>query len=122
MGINSDAELIYGIPVEAYDEDGEPTQFWSESEDGDDWLEFVGGLEIVPYGHYENPDGPRGILTHSDFPKFRGDCWDPTPVPIIELDIRLMKLERVTKMAQDAGLNDVKFYRDGQWNLVASYG
>lgn len=102
MGLYASAELIWGIPVEAYDEDGNPTPFWDE--DAADWREFEGEIEVYHYGHYDDPDGPRGILTSTRVKQYRGDCWDPTAISVTDL---------VTAEAFDESAG---------WWLVASYG
>lgn len=117
MGLNADAELIWGVPVLAYDEEtGEPTQWWDEP--GGDWVSLPGGLEVVQYGHYEDPDNHRGILTHKDVKRYRGDCWEPTRV-CADLSYNT-DYKEVQRQALNAGL-DVNFYK-ADWWLVSSYG
>ncbi len=117
MGLTADAELVWGIPVLAYDEDGEPTRYYSE--DDEDWREFE-DLTVRTYGHYEDPDGPRGILTTERVEPLQGSCWEP---------LRLSALpsisDKVPSKANDAARAadlDVDFYTDADWHLVASYG
>lgn len=118
MGFSVGAELIWGIPVKAVDDDGEPTPFWDEEHD--DWREFE-DLALATYGHYD--DEPRAILTSPRIGKIRGDAWDPKPVDVVD---DLLVTDKVPSKANDAaraaGL-DVNFYGpEAGWYLVASYG
>lgn len=116
MGLVADAELIWGVPVLAYDEDGEPTPFWDE--DNDDWREFE-GLEVRTFGHYEDPDGPRGILTSERVEPVQGSCWEParlSELPAISDKVRAKAID-----AAEAQALDVDFFA-ADWCLVASYG
>lgn len=128
MGLSPSAQLIWGIPVVAYDEAEETwdyenncyaaTPFWDLERE--DWREFEGELEVVPFGHYEDPDNQRGILTSTRIKRYRGDCWDPTQIPVIDLATELA-YSKSNDQARAAGL-DVNFYADAGWWLVASYG
>lgn len=123
MGFDADAHLIWGIPVLAYDPDtGEASPYWDE--ENDDWREFEGELYVYHYGHYEDPDGPRGMLTSKRIEMLTADCWTPIPVMAYELvnestDDKLYS--KTQDQARAAGL-DVSFYGDARWWLVASYG
>lgn len=122
MSLGANAELIWGIPVTAYDDEGEPTQFWDE--DDDDWREFEGELEVRGYGHYEDPDGPRGILTSTRVKSISGDCWTPERVYGLDLANEMNNDKLYSKSSDQArasGLG-VTFYGDAGWWLVASYG
>lgn len=121
MGIYSDADLVWGIPVLAYDEDGEPTPFWDE--EAEDWREFEGELEIFSYGHYEDPDNQRGILTSTRVDKYNADCWTPTRVPKdLPSEIFYDKVYSKSNDQARCAKLDVNFYSDAGWWLVASYG
>lgn len=122
MGLGADAELIWGIPVLAYDEDtGEPTKFWNEEDE--DWNTFEGELEVRQFGHYEDPDNHRGILTSTRVEPVSAGCWTPTPVPSdLASEINNDKLySKSNDQARASGL-DVNFYGQANWWLVASYG
>lgn len=125
MGLYSAASLIWGIPVTAYDDEGEPTEFWDE--EAEDWREFEGDLVIVPYGHYED-SCPLGILTSRAIKSFRGDCWEPTQLDWGETEDTFDEaVVRAQLEAGAAGLSvdfTVKLPGEGQsdWWLVASYG
>lgn len=128
MGLNSDAELIWGIPVLAYDEEtGEPTEFWDVNKygvDEGDWIEFHGDLEIRSYGHYEDPYNQRGILTSSRVKHLSGDCWKPGLVIPGDLATQMNNDKLYSKSEDEAraeGLG-VSFYKSANWWLVASYG
>lgn len=129
MGLNPDAELVWGIPVLAYNENSwdderdayEVTEFWDE--DAEDWREFEGELEIHQWGHYEDPDNIRGILTSTRMEKFSADCWDPALIPSNLPDELIYDkvYSKSNDQARAAGLN-VNFYGQASWWLVCSYG
>jgi hypothetical protein len=130
MGLNADAELIWGIPVVAFSEDdwddergGYPvTPFWDP--EAEDWREFEGELEVVSFGHYEDPDNHRGILTSTRMERYSADCWDPAQITPMDLGTEMNRDKTYSKsndQARAAGL-DVNFYADAGWWLVASYG
>lgn len=118
MGLYAGAELIWGIPVLAWDDEGEPTPFWSEEDE--DWREFD-GLEVVTYGHYEDPD--RAILTIKGSKRYDGDCWEPTPVSARCLDMDEVNVyqEEWPERLERNGLADYLDEASGYW-LVASFG
>ncbi len=129
MGLYSSAYLIWGIPVLAYEEDnydearGElaTTKFWRGDDYG--WREFDRELEIVGYGHYEDPDNERGILTSTRMEKFDADCWEAIKIPSNLPDE--MIYDKVYSKANDAAREyelDVDFYSEAGWWLIASYG
>lgn len=119
MGLYSNAELIWGIPILAHDEStGEPTAFWSE--ENEDWREFD-GLKIDTYGHYEDPDNQRAILTSERVKPFRADCWDPKRLESDALNVSDKVFSKSEDAARAAGL-PVSFYGEAGWYLVASYG
>lgn len=124
MGCSPSADLVWGIPVLAYDEDtGEATQWWDE--DREDWREFPDSeLTIVHYGHYEDPDNQRGILTSTRVEKYWADAWDPVRVTPIDLATQMTNDKLYSKSEDQARyLNlGVSFYADARWWLVASYG
>jgi hypothetical protein len=116
MGLYSNAEMVWGIPVLAYDEDtGEPTPFWSEEDE--DWRELPGELEIRQYGHYEDPDNQRGILTITSIESYRADCWEPTRAPTTSPAAaqRLAFLDQIRMFSKP--LTEMP-----GWWLVASFG
>lgn len=175
MGRSVDATLVWGIPVSAYDEHGEPTQFWNEAED--DWIDFEEieakrsgvsnpwddlpdevnngtsgeyeawkrenpewvarleawyeakkladpGLRFEYYGHCDDPDGPRAILTSTRIETIDGDAWTPKRVPVDELHTEAT-WDKLYSKAEDAARYfdlGVSFYGDAGWYLVASYG
>jgi hypothetical protein len=123
VGLNASAELIWGIPVVAFDEDtGEPTEFWDA--ENDDWREFEGEIYVRQYGHYEDPDGPRGILTSTRVETHRGDCWDLICISAFDLDSEANNDKLYSKsedQARSLGL-PISFYAEAGWWLVASYG
>jgi hypothetical protein len=131
MGLYASAKLVWGIPVEAYSYDKETYEqsthpLWVVDEEEDyewsdygEWRDDLGDLEVVSYGHYEDPDNHRGILTIKNMPRFRGDCWDPEAVVIPTL-INPDILDSVNAAARAAGF-ETDFY-NAKWWLVASYG
>jgi hypothetical protein len=123
MGLTADAELIWGIPVDACNSEGEPSRFWCEA--NDDWRSnFEGQLYIRTFGHYEDPDGTRGILTSKRVKPILSDCWEPTLITPRDLDDERTNDKLYSKSEDEArasGLN-VSFYRQAGWYLVASYG
>lgn len=119
MGLGADAELIWGVPIVSHDDEGEPTLFWDDDEG--DWREFE-GLEISGYGHYEDPDASRAILTTEAIPRFLGECWDPTHVPDRALDVEAYHDDAVQAfMNRVLALDEALAERRGWW-LVASFG
>lgn len=117
MGFSASAALVWGIPVLAYDDDGEVTQFWDE--EVDDWREFNdGSLVIFTYGHY---DEPVGILTTTRTKPITCHCWDgPEAVTPSNLTVSDKVYSKSEDDARAAGL-DVSFYASAAWWLVASY-
>lgn len=123
MGCSPSAELIWGIPVERFDSDYEPTGWWDE--ENDDWRTFPDtDLYIEQYGHYEDPDGPRGILTSKRIKPIRGDAWDPQNIEPGELATSVRNDKLYSKSNDQARSLDlgVNFYSEASWWLVASYG
>lgn len=122
MGIYSNGELIYGIPVVAWndDDDGAATPFWIE--ENDDWRQDLPpALELEPYGHYGDSEASRAILSLRAVPSFRGDCWDPTRINPSELIVD-HELQRYGNAALNyAGLPG-DFHTEAAWYLVASVG
>lgn len=121
MGLSARAELIWGIPVVAYDEStGESTEFWDEERE--DWRKFDGEIYVEGFGHYQDPDNKRGILTSKRVETYSGDCWEPT---YINGNFELVVSDKVYSKSEDqaraAGLS-VRFYESASWWLVASYG
>lgn len=126
MGLSADAYLIWGIPVVAYtdewdDERDEPkaTPFWDADEEY--WREFD-GLEIHAYGHYQDPDNQRAILTHPSIPRFSGDCWDPGRVGDRDLDVESYYDDAVHEFMARVIEIDEGLVGERGWYLVASYG
>jgi len=132
MGLGCDAELVWGIPVLAYNEDGgwdyihdryPATPFWDPERE--DWQRFEGtDLYVYQYGHYEDPDNIRGILTSRRVEPRSGDCWTPTLIVARELADECTNDKLYSKsedQARSLGL-PVSFYADAQWWLVASFG
>lgn len=123
MGLSVDAHLIWGIPVRSHDEYGDATAWWDEERD--DWRSFPDtGLEIVAYGHYNDPDTERGILTSTRVKDYEGDCWSPMNIEPNDL-ATTSNHDKLYSKANDAarclGL-DVDFYVSASWWLVAGYG
>lgn len=129
MGMSADAELIWGIPVLAYVEDSwdeeregyAVTQFWDE--DSEWWRDLPGELEIHNWGHIEDPDNMRGILTSTRMERFSADCWDAVQISSNLPDEAFYDkiYSKSSDQAREAGL-DVNFYFAAGWWLVCSYG
>lgn len=126
MGLGADAELIWGIPVLAYDENtGEPTPFWDE--ENEDWREFPDTtLKIRQYGHYEDPDNHRGILTSTRVEPHMADCWEPTPITRWDIQDDLNNDKLYSKCSDELRSCHIEgyttFYGEAKWWLVASFG
>lgn len=128
MGIHSSAELIYGIPVTAYEEateanwyDPPASRFWDDSEDAEDWRDLPSPLKIDGYGHYEECDEQAAILTTSEIPSFRGDCWDAKKILASQLIVDYDVQERANAALRKHDLPG-DFHTDAAWYLVASVG
>ena len=120
MGLNANAELVWGIPILAFDEEGEPTRFWNDEDD--DWNEAPEGLDIRTYGHYEDPDNQRAILTLKDIDHYDGDLWEPTRVPVRDMDIMHETYkDSMTVWLIQADMDEL-LSEPMDWFLVASYG
>lgn len=48
MGFSADAQLVFGIPIQAHNDDGDPTVWWDE--EADDWIDFA-ELQLKQDGH-----------------------------------------------------------------------
>lgn len=146
MSFTPSASLIWGIPVTAYDDDGNPTPFWDphrycEPDDpscslydenpdeyysGDhegDWRQFEGELIVVPYGHYLD-DEQKGILSSTRMEVHRGDAWEPQAISEYDLPGMSTHDKAYSKSSDQARVQDlgVNFYEQAGWWLVASYG
>jgi hypothetical protein len=123
MGIYSSAYLTWGVPILAYDDEGEPTPFWDE--ESEDWREFE-GLTVEAYGHYEDPDNTRAILSIKSIPQFSGDCWTPKAVGDRDLDVESYHgdaLDRFIELVlQHFGDDGDAMLNERGWYLVASLG
>lgn len=122
MGLNADAQLVWGIPVLAYDDDYEPTGWWDE--ENDDWRSFPGTeLTIRMYGHYEDPDNKRGILTLKSAESYLADCWEAVSISARYLDMNEENeyKDAMYEVLHEAGLAEVLSEPMGWW-LVVSYG
>lgn len=128
MGMSADAEIVWGIPVLRYDEEWDDgtesyklTRFWDEESEW--WREFDAELEIHMWGHIEDPDNTRGILTSTRMERFSADCWDPTELPF-SLPSPLFNDKAYSKANDVARSYDlgVDFYSEARWWLVCSYG
>lgn len=120
MGLYPTAELIFGVPILARDENTyEPTEWWDE--DNEDWRDDFERLAIVPYGHYEDPD-PKAILSVKEAEVFRADAWEPTVVEAFHfpLSVRPKAISKANEELRALGLP--ADMHDAQWYLVASYG
>lgn len=121
MGLYATAKLIFGVPIRAYDEDGEPTMWWDE--DDGDWNQNCEGEHwtLRTFGHCDS-DETQAILSPKGVESFSGDCWDPTLVPINALNgfwLGVFEAQRAFEAAVPEA--DVKL-TDSKWWLVASYG
>jgi hypothetical protein len=114
MGIYSTGYVAYGVPVEAFDEEGEPTQFWSE--ENDDWSEFE-DLSALPFGSYDEYPG-RAILGPKQSDVFSGDCWEPGKVTIYNEDAQAELFYELEQACQKHNL-DVDLSRAGWWVVVS---
>lgn len=139
MGLYPGAELVWGIPVVAYDDDGHATNFWDphkycedcsmDEEDDEqhegDWREFEGDLVIKAYGHYETEtDEQRAILSSRRVVSYSGNAWEPTSIDGRELidETTHDRLYSTSNAEADAEDLNVDFYSQASWWLVASYG
>lgn len=117
MGFYATGELIWGIPIQSHDSEGEPTPFWNEEED--DWREFEGELEVRVHGHYDAE--PEGILSSTRVESKIAFCGDTTPITPFDLSVPDKVFSKANDAARAAGL-DVDFYSDAGWWLVGNYG
>ena len=120
MGLCACADLVWGVIVVAYDDDGNATKFWDEEDD--DWWELGDDspLDIRQFGHY-NMDEPVAILTTKGVKAISVYGYDPKVVTPADLDVPDKAVSKAQDAARDAGL-DVSFYTRAAWYLVASYG
>lgn len=120
MSFYSTAELVFGVPVYAYDDEGDSTPFWDE--ENDDWIDLPDDFrfEFHYFGHYDNVDGDAAILRIKSTPEWRGDCWEPKPVDPGEMVVRELDIYKAA--GQAAALKLPVDFRDAKWYLVASYG
>jgi hypothetical protein len=118
MGFDPSAELVWGIPVESCDDEGEPTKFWNE--DDDDWsMEIYDDDELTLVFHGYHDGEPQAILTSRRVQTLSAYAGETTEVslPIVSDKVPSKANDR----ARALGL-DVDFYGEAKWWLVASYG
>lgn len=128
MSTHASAELIFGIPVCRYDEDGDPTGWWIDFDDGDgDWRDDLGPiLKIVPFGHYKDSDS-RALLTIKSVPEYSGDCYEATEIAPNFLHVSDTALREAKAALAAHGLGPASHgptvsFNDARWYLVASVG
>jgi hypothetical protein len=116
VGFSPDTELIFGVPMpEPYDSYSGEVKDGYDEEIGE-WQFESDILEVAYYGHYDDPEGPRGILTMKSVERFRGDAWTPTAISLPE--VWNEDRYRAADEAERLGLN----FADPKWYLVAGYG
>lgn len=120
MGLYASADLVYGVRVNAYENDT-PHPLWDEDEG--DWrdLERNEHIELHYFGHYENSDDPKVIVRVKSTPKFSGDCWEPGGGFFMLLGPTRTALIDANDEAKGQGYY-LDFLNDAKWWLVASYG
>lgn len=123
MGMSANAELTFGIPVARYDSDDHETALFQAlwNEEDEDFISLPEPLVLEWFGHYDDPDGPRAVLSISGVPTFRGDTWSPGVVDTSALHVTHAQTTAAEKAAYSIGL-ELDFLVDGRWLLVASYG
>lgn len=78
-------------------------------------------FEIRHYGHYDDPDGPRAILTTKGSATVRGDAWSAAEVNVA--DLALLSADSIARLnAAAARLSIEADFAEAKWLLVASYG
>lgn len=124
MGLDPSAALVFGIPIRSHDDDGEPTFWWDE--DARDWIdltEYAHMLVIVSFGHYEDPDSERAILSSPRVDRFSGDAWEPARVDPVNVEMYNDKaLSKASDALRALGAPISTFYGEAAWYLTASYG
>lgn len=93
----------------------------------DAWYEAKGSaekyvrFELRHYGHYDDPDGPRVILTPKDVQTYRGSAWEPAVISAFDgLNVRDKSISKGNESLQ--AFDIPASFHDAQWLLVASYG
>jgi hypothetical protein len=123
MGIYSNGYLIWGIPieVEAGLEDDSPHMNY-DAEDYADWKELPGDLVYTPYGHYDDSEYHRAILSTSKIKNFSGDCWTPTAVGKWDFNVEDYQPDDVDEFIDAVVALDETLLGTQGWYLVASVG
>lgn len=127
MSIDASAELIFGIPIARYNEDGETTDWWSGADEG--WRNDLGPvLEIVPFGHYKHEaEDTQAILSIKSVPSYSGDCYEATEIAPNFLHVSDTALREAKAALAAHGLGPASHgptvsFNDARWYLVASVG
>lgn len=125
MGLYPSADLVYGIPIRSHDQEtGEPTFWWSE--ENEYWIdlsEHDHNLKIIGYGHYDDPDGMRAILSSPRVDAFTADAWTPSrvdPMNVERYNDKALSKASDSLRALEAPITS--FYGNAGWYLTASYG
>lgn len=126
MGLYASAEVIFGVPVVAWDEDNyDATPWWDEERE--DWRKLPGELKVESFGHYDDIDQNRGILTLSRFPIHgRADCWSPKAIDATALRMEEFYRPEFWIAVRGAGLareveRTIAASHPPQWHVVVSF-
>jgi hypothetical protein len=126
MGLYASADLVFGIPIKAYDEDTSEYGFWWDEEE-DYWrdipAEHMDNLYIVEAGHYEAFESDRvAILTSPRINRWSADAFEPVPVEPGDSSLYNDKaLSKAEESLRALGAPE-SFYGQARWYLTASYG
>jgi hypothetical protein len=124
MGLDASATLVYGIPLAAYDNDGEPTFWWDE--DAEDWRDIPKDHEHnLAYEHYGYYDGdPQVILTSpriENWTAYAGEECRVDPPNVEMLHDKALSKATDSLRAMECPEPET-FYGEAGWYLIASYG
>lgn len=93
-------------------------QAWNKAKDD---VVLDNPFEFRHYGHYDDPDGPRAILSPKGSATVSGSAWSPAEVNVADLQtLSDAEIDRLNAAARRLGIK--ADFGDARWLLVASYG
>ena len=123
MGMHASGALAFGIPVDAFDDEGNASPFWDK--DNADWKDPIdpdGNLVYYAHGYFGGYDedrmilGIRGVHCFSNY-----EPSDMVEVDPAKLRVTDGEIEKANCVLAELGVEGLDF-NDARWWLVSSYG